>query len=87
MKRRRDSGEFAAEGSNPGCLSLSFWQDLLLVCSSFAKPGLCTGCEVAVMKHLRFGRAGVSVQSLCSAVEAPALSTERKPKMGLETLG
>lgn len=37
MRRRRDSGEFAAEGSNSGCLSLSFWEDLLLVYSFFQK--------------------------------------------------
>lgn len=42
MKRRRDSGEFAAEGSNAGCLSLSFWEDLLLVYSFFKKTNRFT---------------------------------------------
>lgn len=40
MKRRRDRGKFAAEGPNAGCLSLSFWESLLLVYSFFDKTGL-----------------------------------------------
>lgn len=66
MKRRRDSGKFAAEGSDSGCLSLSFWEELLLVYSPFEKTGL-HGYEVPVMKHVRFDRAGLSVQSLCTS--------------------
>lgn len=50
MKRRRDSGKFAAEGSDSGCLSPSFWEELLLVYSLFEKMGL-HGYEVPVRKR------------------------------------
>lgn len=66
MKRRRASGKFAAEGSNAGCSSLSFWESLLLVYSCFDKTAL-GGYEVPVMKCLRFDRAGLSVHSLCTS--------------------